>query len=52
MLRLMDRVIKGVANVTIGSVIVLIHVAIADRHSARRPAPRLEQPQQRDRASA
>lgn len=31
MLRFAERVMKTVADVTIGSVIVLVHVAIADR---------------------
>ena len=31
MLRIADRVIKTFADVTVGSVIVLVHMAIADR---------------------
>ncbi len=27
-----DRVVKAVSNVTVGTVIVLVHVALADRH--------------------
>lgn len=34
-LRLADRVMKTLADVTVGSVIVLAHVAIADRERAR-----------------
>jgi hypothetical protein len=33
---LADRVVKAVSNVTVGTVIVLVHVAMADRK--RRPA--------------
>jgi hypothetical protein len=29
---LADRVVKAVSNVTVGTVIVLVHVALADRH--------------------
>jgi hypothetical protein len=32
-----DRMVKVVSNVTVGTVIVLVHVALADRH--RRPHP-------------
>ena len=30
-----DRMVKAVSDVTVGTVIVLVHVALADRH--RRP---------------
>jgi hypothetical protein len=36
MLRLVDRAMKAFADLTVGTVIVLAHVAIADRHSSRR----------------
>jgi hypothetical protein len=29
---LADRVVKAVSDVTVGTVIVLVHVALADRH--------------------
>ncbi len=37
-----DRVVKAVADVTVGTVIVLVHVALADRtrRSARPASPR------------
>lgn len=35
MWNLADRVVKAVSDVTLGTVIVLVHVALADRH--RRP---------------
>ena len=44
---LADRVVKAVSDVTVGTVIVLVHVALADRsrHKALRaaaaPAPRM-----------
>jgi len=34
-----DRVVKAVSDITVGTVIVLVHVAMADRK--RRPARRL-----------
>ena len=39
MLRLADRVVKAVADVTLGTVIVLVHVALAERQWARRQPP-------------
>ena len=33
-----DRMVKAVSDVTVGTVIVLVHVALADRHR------RIEQP--------
>ena len=36
MLHLADRVLKLVADVTVGSAIVLVHMALADRHARRR----------------
>ena len=33
-----DRVVKAVSNVTVGTVIVLVHVALADRARKRPPA--------------
>ena len=35
MWRLADRAVKTVADVTLGTVIVLVHVALAERRSAR-----------------
>lgn len=35
MLRNADRLIQAVADVTVGSVIVLVHVALAEREAAR-----------------
>ncbi len=35
MWRLADRAMKAVTDVTVGTVIVLVHVALADRKSAR-----------------
>jgi hypothetical protein len=40
MWRLADRAVKAVADVTLGTVIVLVHVALADR-KAERPVRRL-----------
>lgn len=34
MWNLADRVVKAVSDVTVGTVIVLVHVALADRRSA------------------
>jgi len=34
MWRLADRTVKAVADLTVGTVIVLVHVALADRRSA------------------
>ncbi|HWO20800.1 MAG TPA: hypothetical protein VNO30_18665 [Kofleriaceae bacterium] len=36
MLRLADRAMKAVADVTLGTVIVLVHVALAERQGTRR----------------
>jgi hypothetical protein len=33
MWRLVDRAVKAVANVTVGTVIVLVHVALAERRT-------------------
>lgn len=33
---LADRVVKAVSDVTVGTVIVLVHVAMADRKNERR----------------
>ena len=45
MWNLADRVVKAVSNVTVGTVIVLVHVALADRNrkqmSAAKSSPRL-----------
>ena len=42
MLQLADRVVKAVADVTVGTVIVLVHVALAERRAVRPPRqPRL-----------
>ncbi len=38
---LADRVVKAVSNVTVGTVIVLVHVAMADRKKRPLPATRL-----------
>jgi hypothetical protein len=35
MWRFADRAVKAVADMTVGTVIVLVHVALADRKSAR-----------------
>jgi hypothetical protein len=35
MWRLADRAVKAVADVTVGTVIVLVHVALAERRSGR-----------------
>lgn len=37
MLRLADRVVKTLSDVTVGTVIVLVHVALAERTNPRRP---------------
>jgi len=43
-----DRVVKAVSDVTIGTVIVLVHVALADRNRLRRlEASRLPRQAQR-----
>jgi hypothetical protein len=39
-----DRMVKAVSDVTVGTVIVLVHVALADRN---RHAPRLVAPSKR-----
>lgn len=39
MWNLADRVVKAVSDLTVGTVIVLVHVVLADRNS-RRLAPR------------
>jgi hypothetical protein len=38
-----DRMVKAVSDVTVGTVIVLVHVALADRTARKEPrrAPRL-----------
>jgi hypothetical protein len=36
MWNLADRVVKAVSDVTVGTVIVLVHVALADRNSRKR----------------
>jgi hypothetical protein len=38
MLNLADRIVKTISDVTVGTVIVLVHVALADRLNARRVA--------------
>ena len=41
---LADRMVKAVSNVTVGTVIVLVHVALADRdrpHKVKAPRDRL-----------
>jgi hypothetical protein len=35
MWNLADRVVKAVSDVTVGTVIVLVHVALADRNSRK-----------------
>jgi hypothetical protein len=39
MLRIADRIMKTFSDVTLGTVIVLVHVALADRVSRTAPAP-------------
>jgi hypothetical protein len=36
-----DRVVRAVSDVTVGTVIVLVHVALADRSSKKQLARRL-----------
>jgi hypothetical protein len=36
---LADRVVKAVSDATVGTVIVLVHVALADRARLRAPVP-------------
>jgi len=38
---LADRMVKAVSDITVGTVIVLVHVALADRN-ARKQSPRLQ----------
>lgn len=38
---LADRVVKAVSDVTVGTVIVLVHVALADRNKRLHPRPAL-----------
>ena len=38
---LADRMVKAVSNVTVGTVIVLVHVALADRNAKKREPQRL-----------
>ena len=40
-----DRMVKAASNVTVGTVIVLVHVALAERH--RRPLPPGTPPERR-----
>jgi hypothetical protein len=35
MWNLADRVVKAVSDVTVGTVIVLVHVVLADRHTMK-----------------
>lgn len=44
MWNLADRVVKAVSDVTVGTVIVLVHVALADRTRKLQP-PRAQRPQ-------
>jgi hypothetical protein len=37
---LADRMVKAVSNVTVGTVIVLVHVALADRNARKQQQPR------------
>lgn len=41
MWRFVDRAMKAVADVTLGTVIVLVHVALAERELSRTPPRRL-----------
>ena len=41
---LADRIVKKVSDVTVGTVIVLVHIALADRESSRTGALRLTAP--------
>ena len=41
-----DRMVKAVSNVTVGTVIVLVHVALAERQ--RRPQPPALPPDRRN----
>jgi hypothetical protein len=43
MLLFADRVIKTVVDLTIGTVIVLVHVTLAERDSQRRARPQTRQ---------
>jgi len=36
---LADRMVKAVSNVTVGTVIVLVHVALAERNRRHQPIP-------------
>jgi uncharacterized membrane protein len=38
---LADRMVKAVSDITVGTVIVLVHVALADR-TARKQTPRMQ----------
>ena len=38
---LADRMVKAVSDITVGTVIVLVHVALADR-TARKHPPRMQ----------
>jgi hypothetical protein len=42
MWNLADRVVKAVSDVTVGTVIVLVHVMLADRHAMKARAQQLE----------
>ncbi len=44
MWRNVDRVVKAVSDVTVGTVIVLFHVALADREIARKQQTRQTAP--------
>jgi hypothetical protein len=39
-----DRFTKTLSDFTVGTVIVLVHVALADRHARARPAPQVAMP--------
>ena len=41
---LADRVVKAVSDVTLGTVIVLVHVALADRKSPNRTIIKIREP--------
>ena len=44
MWRLADRAVKAVADVTVGTVIVLVHVALAERRAEDRTERRSKRP--------
>ncbi len=52
MWNLADRVVKAVSDVTVGTVIVLVHIALADRNHRKASTENVAATQRRHRPSA